>query len=310
MVSVISSPAMPLFVHVGLHKTATTYLQVDVFPHLSGVNYINGNDSALLSWKRRMYMQDPLIFDVEQARNTILSHMEGDNNLLSTEALSGSPMGQYLGRDLILQKLKAMFPEARIILGIRAQPDIIWSLYKNYVRKGGTCRLDQMVDPYGAVVGRDFIDLDTYKYGPYLDRISSLFGRENLHIVVFEQLAMDRDGLLRGLSDFLGAEIEGATATDKRAVGIGDRAVPVIRALNNVFMARGRETPRRLAAIRRMSKLLDRAVGLLPPREAATGDKAVLHPLPDYYRADNSDIDTRYGLGLAGQPRMRQKYGL
>jgi len=299
---------MQLYVHIGLHKTATTYLQVDVFPYLRGIHYIDGNDASLGPWKRRMYMQDPLIFDVEQARNEVLGHLKDEKNLLSTEALSGSPMGQYRERDLILQKLKAMFPDARIILGIRAQSDIIWSLYKNYVRKGGTCRLDQMVDPYGTTLGRDFIDLDTYKYGPYLDRIASLFGRDNLHIVVFEQLTTDRGRLLRGLLDFLGADLEAAATTEKRAVGISDEAVPVIRSLNNLFLARGRESAGMLAATRRVSKVVDRAVAHLPGGGGAATDKEVLRPLPEYYRADNADIDERYGLGLADDERTRRKY--
>lgn len=29
-----------LFLHVGMHKTATTTLQLDVFPHLKGVSYL------------------------------------------------------------------------------------------------------------------------------------------------------------------------------------------------------------------------------------------------------------------------------
>jgi len=299
---------MQLFVHIGLHKTATTYLQVDVFPYLQGINYINGNDQALLPWKRRMYMQDPLVFDVERARDEILALTKEGKNLLSTEALSGSPMGQYLDRTLILQKLKAMFPDARVILGLRSQPDIIWSLYKNYVRKGGTCRLDQMTDPYGTSLGRDFIDLDSYKYGPYLDRISDLFGPENLHILLFEELSIDRDRLLQRLLDFLGAELEGGITTDKRAVGISDAAVPVIRAINNVVMARGRESPGTLRQILRVSRAVDRAVTVLPGRDGVAADKQVLRPLPAYYLADNIDIDARYGLGLADHPLTRQKY--
>lgn len=299
---------MQLFVHLGLHKTATTYLQVDVFPYLRDMHYINGNDRELLPWKRRMYMQDPLVFDVARARNEILGRLGGDRNLLSTEALSGSPMSQYLDRDLILQKLKAMFPDARIILGIRAQQDIIWSLYKNYVRKGGTCRLDQMLDPYGTDLGRDFIDLDTYRYGPYLDRISNLFGPDNLHVIVFEHLTTDREGLLRRLLDFLGVECDAMASTEKRAVGIRDEAVPVVRTLNNLVMARGRESAGMLRATRRVSKVVDRAMGLLPPRTDIVTDKELLRSLGDRFRADNAYIDTRYGLGLARHQRTREKY--
>jgi len=299
---------MQLFVHLGLHKTATTYLQVDVFPYLGGIHYIDGNDRDLLPWKRRMYMQDPLIFDVDRARSEIMGYMKGEKNLLSTEALSGSPMGQYLNRDLILQKLKAMFPDIHIILGLRAQQDIIWSLYKNYVRKGGTRRLDEMLDPYGADIGRDFIDLDTYKYGPYLDRISSLFGRDKLHIVVFEDLTTDKERLLRQLLDFLGAELEGPAPAEKRAVGIRDEAVPVIRALNRLLVARGPETAGGLTAALRVSKVVNRAVGLLSQRDGVVPDKGVLRSLPDYYCADNAYIDVEYGLRLAENQSTREKY--
>lgn len=299
---------MPLFVHIGLHKTATTYLQVDVFPRLRGINYIDGNDPALLPWKRRMYMQDPLIFDVDQARDEIVDRMKGVRSLLSTEALSGSPMGQYLNRDIILQKLKAMFPNAKIILGLRAQQDIIWSLYKNYVRKGGTCRLDQMLDPYGTSLGRDFIDLDSFRYGPYLDRISSLFGRENLHVLLFEDLTLDRDRLMGEFLEFLGAELEAGAPEEKRAVGIGDDAVPVIRALNNAVMARGRESAGMLSATRRVSKVVDRTVASLPRRNGTVADLEVLRGLAGYWTADNTYIDREYGLHLADRQLTREKY--
>ncbi|MGI9080416.1 MAG: hypothetical protein ACR2GF_06325 [Acidimicrobiales bacterium] len=62
----------------------------------------------------------------------------------------------------------------------------------------------------------------------------SLFGRENLHIVVFEELMVDREGLLRRLLELPDADLKEAATTEKRAVGLRDEAVPVIR-LDNVL---------------------------------------------------------------------------
>ena len=133
-------------IHIGLHKTGTTYLQYNFFPYLKNVLYAHGN-SFFVPWKEQV-----------KANN---SHM-----LLSYEGFSGTAWN----RDWIMGKpndhswlksfetnvhnLKKFFPEATIIVFFRKHGDLLLSMYKQYLHEGGTLPFEEFYNK-GKIVNEE-----------------------------------------------------------------------------------------------------------------------------------------------------------
>lgn len=126
-----------VFIHVGLHKTASTFLQEKVFPVLTQTTYVG-----------RPYTQQNEAFNKLQYADDSLYHpncmlqelekIKGDRILFSDELFSGIPESNYLNRSTIADRFQALFPEAEIILFIRGQADILLSHYYQSVKIGNT----------------------------------------------------------------------------------------------------------------------------------------------------------------------------
>lgn len=108
-----------VFFHVGLHKTATSYLQDVVFPQWRGVKY--------LRFRNLEYF---------------LALPEDGKYLVSCENMSGATFAPLDERCRGLTRLAEMFPGAHVIIAFRPHGDFIASLYSQYLRYGGQARFD------------------------------------------------------------------------------------------------------------------------------------------------------------------------
>jgi hypothetical protein len=136
-----------LIIHIGLHKTATTYLQYNFFSSLEKISYIHGS-RFFEQWKQ----QAP-------ARNVDL--------LLSYEGFSGNAWNEDWKRgfpnehnwltsfeDNIIS-LKQAFPNAIILVFFRKHQDLLISMYKQYIQEGGVLELDQFYGAGGVIKPQD-----------------------------------------------------------------------------------------------------------------------------------------------------------
>lgn len=285
-----------LFLHIGFHKTATTFLQRAVFPHFGGVNYIK--QEVIYPVLRRIMVQDPLVFDYQKAQCEILSHCKDGKNLISAEGLSGNPFLQYMNRLVILDKLKQMFPNTKIIVGIRCQKDIIVSLYKQYVKVGGTKRISDFIHPK-QIIGepiQDFLDLETFKYWPYLKRIEEYFGSNNIYIYVYEDLLRDKKEFIKGILNFLGVRDNPYLDDKKYNVGFTNSELTVALFFNRFFRSSRNESsifarPRGFwKLIRILGKLLPKCMSVHPYDEVSS--------LHKFFISDSNSIDKKYNLYL------------
>src|SRR5699024_4881427 len=78
-----------IYLHVGYHKTATTFLQQSIFPNLQHVNYIKKGRIKKESLRLRLKKLSDL--DIGNIRDFINSFYNGQPTLISYEAFSGSP---------------------------------------------------------------------------------------------------------------------------------------------------------------------------------------------------------------------------
>ncbi len=166
-----------IILHIGLHKTGTTFLQQEIFPKLKGVNY-----------KFYYDMQDYKIKD-------------GYINLISCENLSGSLLSSIkfgaFERKALLYGMKALYPNARIIVGFRNKEKWLRSVYVQHIKQG---RLYRSYNSFLETVPTEFVDFDSYEC-----LIRELF--DDVYVYHFEDLKKDVDSFVRGICDFIGAEV-------------------------------------------------------------------------------------------------------
>ena len=138
-----------IFLHIGLHKTATKYFQHYVFPILPKDKYLYNPE------KLSQYLIDYLKAD-KKDKNEILEIFNKEkkellkNNphkkiVISREIMSGNLFAAYNTWEENTESLKNLFPEAHIIISLRYQPDWLLSCYReslhehHYQEKMGRC---------------------------------------------------------------------------------------------------------------------------------------------------------------------------
>ena len=122
-----------VIIHIGYHKSASTFLQEEVFARLP-VNYLffEGLDRQVLHIVESE--KEPDHEAVYSWINRELAKRYPDNNkeitVLSHEELSGHPHGyNKFSSFTTANNLRTLFPMARILIIVRNQFDYIASLY-------------------------------------------------------------------------------------------------------------------------------------------------------------------------------------
>jgi len=106
-----------LTLHIGLHKTGTSFIQSAILPKISSISLIRG-------W---------------YSHRALLSSDLQKQIVISDEAISGHPWnGNYYGEfKKNICKIKKLYGNPKIIFGIRRQDKFLLSLYKQYLQEGG-----------------------------------------------------------------------------------------------------------------------------------------------------------------------------
>lgn len=225
-----------IYIHIGLHKTGTTTLQKQLFPACEGLNYIQR--PALRRAIYSVTTEDPVYFDKVKVRKELLSQVtESRPNLISRECLSGSLGAGIIKRGLdnrssILNNLQAAVPEANIILVIRRQDDFARSLYRQYLKLGGTERIEQFFGVGMAALPLAPISL--FKYGPYIDSVLSRF-KNGVLVLLFEEFVENPELFIEKLANYLGVETPKINIKNSNQSRLGATEMEVSRIMNRLF---------------------------------------------------------------------------
>lgn len=234
--------AHPVAVHIGYHKTASTWLQRGVFPHHERLHpYVAGrvwNDPFL----RCIVAESDGEFDTERARaayeNGLLrlgSLGPSDVVVVSAERLSGHAASGGYDTFRIAERLRGALPEARVLIVVRSQIDMIESEYRQLVGEGYPGRISSLwsSDRWKATA----FDLGHYEYDGLVREYQDRFGAEQVAVFTYEGIVADRSRFLDRLADFLGVTAF-ALAADGNAgevhPGLPNRGLGIVRALNHL----------------------------------------------------------------------------
>lgn len=226
-------PRTPL-IHVGYHKTATTWAQQLLFVEKYGYRQIADHDDV----DRLITRPSSFGFDADAARTHFTQAMEaapaGLVPVISSEILSGHPFRGGHESALYAQRLKAIFPEARILCSIRNQLAILPSVYMQYLLRGGT--MDHVRFFAGeSTVGYFGFDPDHFLYHHLVGLYREIFGPRNVLVMTQESLRKDMQAAADRLARFAGVSEPALLDTETRrvhAASYPEYAAPLLRRVN------------------------------------------------------------------------------
>jgi hypothetical protein len=220
-------------VHVGYHKSGTTWLQEQLFRHEA-----RGFAWLSLSAKRTDFVWaddfefDPAAYRAQFAPGLARAEERGLVPIVSSERLSGNPhSGGYDSRTLA-DRLHAVLPDARILIVIREQRSMILSGYGQYVRAGGACSLrDYLRGPRDHRLPA--FRLAHFRYDGLIRHYQGRFGRERVLVEAYERFRSEPAAYVKRICEFCGvgvpAELPFGRAMNR---GLGPIALSLQRRLN------------------------------------------------------------------------------
>jgi len=124
------------FIHLGHHKTGTTWMQQVLFTKEHGFCILNNHKEP---WKdallRALVLGDG--FEPSRLRAMALERWDGKGiPVLSAERLSGHPVSGGFDQEIIAERICTAFPEAIVLIGTRDAEEAKSSVYKQLVREG------------------------------------------------------------------------------------------------------------------------------------------------------------------------------
>ena len=194
---------LPGFLHIGYSKAASTWLQAflsrqnDVFivqktsffSPLKSERYLEGA-SAYSKW-----------FAGAEGKRVVL---ESDEHMIMPfhhqELHCASTSLKAV--ETIARRIKTVLPQAKVILCIRNQLDMILSRYTQYIIQGGKADAGEFL--HQLVFDNDgYLEYMDYRYSRVIDLLHEVFGKNNVLVLLQEQLKRAPQAVLQALSAFL-----------------------------------------------------------------------------------------------------------
>lgn len=125
--------------------------------------------------------------------------------------LIGESSPHYLGSEQACAKIHEIRPDARLVAVLRNPVDAIYARYLMRRRSGSiNCELQAVLDEEEIFrdkgQGKSRLHLSTAFYGRHLKNYFEIFSREQIKVILFEDLISDTHSVLSDLFSFLGVD--------------------------------------------------------------------------------------------------------
>ena len=229
-----------VFIHIGHPKTASTSLQLNLFLNHPEINYLGtafsrgaqqkkledilagkeldpGKAQEISDFWRKLLTLDEIsyssssILDANTFKENLVPKVIDKHNkvnVISHEGMTNSCIGDI---GLKAKRAHSIFPDAKIILVIRNQIDVLRSLYDMHptspftgVSMGNTLTIESWLDFNFDRIERSY--LKGMLYSDIAAYYKQLFGERSVGIFVFEQLKVNPDEFSHQLSSFMGID--------------------------------------------------------------------------------------------------------
>ena len=225
-----------LLIHIGYHKTATTWMQKLLFLPVHGYYPLANHDQV----SEHITAPHGLRFDPAPMQRLIAVGLKAvpPNSVpvVSSELMCGNPFFGGRESDIYAERLKAIAPNSRILISIRAQLRILPSIYMQYLTRGGTMSCKQFFQEK-ASRGYFGFDLTHFEYDQLVALYQRLFGAENVYVLPQESIATDMEAAALRLAQFCkNTAFQGLSkeAHQIRMASYPEYAAPFLRRANHL----------------------------------------------------------------------------
>jgi hypothetical protein len=295
---------VPPLVHIGLHKTGTTWLQEGLFASQAGVfePMLPATEAIELLVRPHAFEWDAAAAARRLRDLADASRRTGRVPVLSCEALSGNPHTGGWWSGMVADRLAAAMPQARILIMVRRQADMLASTWRQFVLRGGTLSARRYLreDPSQRLLPA--FRFGHFEYDRIVEAYQARFGSKQVKVLPFEHLRRDPEALVAEIVEFAEATPPWGPLPPPANRGLSALALAGMRRGNRLL---GRDelnpaAPLRVAAWRRLVRRLDdlllrRATGPAERRLAAIAAAAA----NGRFAASNARLAARTGLDLA-----------
>ncbi len=220
-------------IHIGYHKTGTTWLQKVLFQPTYGFSSLMSHEEVF----KNIVRPHGLLFNPENAQK-LLSKRRNDlelkmTGIISSELLCGHPF--YGGResDQFAQHLYKIDPKARILITIRSQIPMIVSVYMQYISRGGTLS-PKVFFSNNPVMGYTRFAPEHFEYHRLIALYHNLFGRDNVLVMTQESLAKNPLDFAQKISTFTDSTpIDNLKTENKVAISNPEYIACLLRRINH-----------------------------------------------------------------------------
>jgi len=174
--------------HIGYHKTATTWFQKKLYPHVSNFDIAKRSLIRSFFYEDKMYNFDnasDIIFCDEELSGNI--HNAGHSGFLTKQ------VARKIGE----------FNNPKVVIFLRNQYDIISSSYLQYVKEGGNYSINKYVY-HKEYLRSNRVSLFSFKHFNYYNLISNyieIVGKKNVHIYLYEDFASNQKSFIKEFCD-------------------------------------------------------------------------------------------------------------
>lgn len=301
-------------VHIGYHKTATTWLQREIFPRHPRLRPLVTGSPHGNPFLAEIIGRADRDFDADRAREILVEQCAAlapspeDVVVISAERLSGHAATGGYDAVRIADRLHAVVPDAKVFFAVREQVEMIESEYRQLVLEGSPAKLSVLLHrtPTWFDVG---FDLGHYEYDRLADAYAVRFGSTQVQVFAFELISRDQAGFLGQLARFLEVAdwpaLPADVLTGRVNRGISPRLLGLRRAMNHFERSPLNPAPwftlppfwrTPLAAL----------AARLPNRRSSLIDHETQEWIVARFRASNERLANRYRVEL-GDPSGRSR---
>ena len=231
----------PDFFIVGAPKCGTTAL----------ADYLLRHPDIYMPQKEMHFFGSDLKFGPNFYRRDFNTYL-AEFNRWNGQARVGEASVWYLFSERAAVEIKEFSPEASIIILLREPVSMLYSLYYQFLCDGNEylptfeeALAAENDRREGRKAGRltyllqALVYRSTASFSSQVRRYFELFGRERVHVIIYDDLAADTAGTYRETLDFLGVSSNSADRPSGEATGSMTVASPLLRALLNDPVVRG-----------------------------------------------------------------------
>jgi len=199
---------LPPIIHIGYPKTGTTWFQQKFYPTIENVRFISREELI-----ENLINIDVFSFNPSTARGIFEQLSDGKVMIICEELLVGGlDIGFGIGEFIkeVANRIKKTFPEGEIVIFIRNQEQMILSAYSQYIKAGGTFSLSSYVNSQtrfkAFFKNHHLFNLKFFEYDRIIELYVSLFGRDKVHIFLYEDFAINPEQFIDNYCSEMGIE--------------------------------------------------------------------------------------------------------